>query len=647
MCGIAGWLSWARPPSLSIVQAMTARMAARGPDASGAVTLGPLALGHRRLSVIDATAAANQPMASTDKRYWIVFNGEIYNFLALRRDLEAQGVLFSTRSDTEVILEAHRRWGVECLSRLEGMFAFALWDSATQTLLLARDRLGEKPLHYARDSRGGLVFASDLNAILEHPEIDAAVSPRALGQYLALNYVLDDACMVEAVAKLPAAHFLAAGPKGVEGPCPYWDLASHFRAKRRFASESAAADELRQRLDSAVDRQMISDVPIGAFLSSGIDSSSVTAAMVAKSGRERIQTFSIDFDVEGFNEATDARRLARHLGVEHHDRHVTADMARDLPRIVAAAAEPMADTSIIPTYYLAAFARESVTVCLSGDGADESLAGYPTYQADRLYRATSRLPPPVLRVAGRLIERFWPPALGKVSAEYKLKQFLRGHGLTPDRAHYFWRTIFAEDERRSLLRQEHRAAALAEDPFAGFTRHFAAVADCDPLDRALYVDLKTWLPADILVKVDRMTMAHSLESRAPFLDRGMIEFAAQLPPEYKLRGFQTKHVLRLSQRLRLPRRTTHGRKLGFNAPVSRWLRGELRDLGRAASLSAAMREFFAPAQIERVWRDHETGRADNGYRLFGLICLGLWLDHLCADKRSAGARQETANRESA
>ena len=648
MCGIAGWLSWARPPSLSVVRAMTERMANRGPDAAGAVALGPLALGHRRLSVIDVSAAANQPMATADKRYWIVFNGEIYNFLDLRRDLEAGGAVFATRSDTEVILEAYRRWGADSLARLEGMFAFALWDAAAKTLLLARDRLGEKPLHYAAGRDGGLIFASDLNAILEHPEIDTAVDARALGQYLALNYVLDDACLVGGVAKLPAAHFLVADAGGVGSPRPYWDLAGHFRAKRHFASADQAAAELRDRLDAAVGRQMVSDVPIGAFLSSGLDSSAVTAAMVHKSGRKRIETFSIDFDVEGFNEAADARVLARHLGVNHHDRRVTIDMAHDLPRIVSAAGEPMADTSIVPTFYLAAFAREQVTVCLSGDGADESFAGYPTYLADRLYRLTRRLPSSWVRAAGRLIERFWRPHLGKVTADYKLKQFLRGHGLAPDRAHYFWRTIFAEDERPPLLRDEHRAAVLSEDPFAAFSRHTAAVAGCDALDRALYVDLKTWLPADILVKVDRMTMAHSLECRAPFLDRGMIEFAASLPAGFKLKGYQTKHVLRLSQRPRLPRRTSHGPKFGFAAPVSRWLRGELRELGRAASLSPAMREYFVPAEIERLWREHEEGRADNGYRLFGLICLGLWLDDLRSVRKARGERHDAAaHRESA
>lgn len=648
MCGIAGWLSWARPPSLSVVKAMTERMANRGPDAGGAVSLGPLALGHRRLSVIDISAAANQPMATADKRYWIVFNGEIYNFLELRRDLEARGAVFTTRSDTEVILEAYRRWGIDSLARLDGMFAFALWDVAGKALLLARDRLGEKPLHYARDRDGGLIFASDLPAMLEHPDIEAAVQPRALGQYLALNYVLDDACMVAGVAKLAAAHFLVADANGVGAPRPYWDLAGHFRAKRHFASEEQAAGELRDRLDAAVGRQMIADVPIGAFLSSGLDSSSVTAAMVANAGRKRIKTFSIDFDVEGFNEAADARALARHLGVDHHDRRVSIDMAHDLPRIVAAAGEPMADTSIVPTFHLAAFAREQVTVCLSGDGADESFAGYPTYLADRLYRMTSRLPSKWVQSAGRLLERTWRPHLGKVTADYKLKQFLRGHGLAADRAHYFWRTIFAEDERPPLLRDEHRASVLGEDPFSGFAGHVAAVAGCDPLDRALYVDLKTWLPADILVKVDRMTMAHSLECRAPFLDRGVVEFAASLPAGFKLNGFRTKHVLRLSQRSRLPRRTSHGRKLGFAAPVSRWLRGELRDLGRAASLSPPMQEFFVPAEIERLWREHEEGRVDNGYRLFGLICLGLWLENLRSARRTRhDGHDAAAHRESA
>jgi asparagine synthase (glutamine-hydrolysing) len=375
---------------------------------------------------------------------------------------------------------------------------------------------------------------------------------------------------------------------------------------------------------------MIADVPVGVFLSGGIDSSTVTAAMARLAGPDRVESFSIGFREETFSELAEARAAARHLGVNHHDRQVDPDNAPDLARLVHAAGEPVADSSIIPTYFLAGFARESVKVCLSGDGGDEVMAGYETYAADKLRHLVRFLPAAPSRIAARAVERLWPASFAKLSTEYKLAQFLRGQALDADRSHYFWRTIFAEDERMALLRPDRREAILAQDPFAGFAAAAKEVADCHYLDRAMYVDMKTYLPEDILVKVDRATMAHSLESRAPFLDHRVVEFCAGLPVDWKMRGWRKKHLLKQSQRRHLPAGILNRPKKGFSAPVAHWLAGGLRDRARAVTLEGPLTDWVEPRAVESLWAQHLGRRRDNGLKLFGLTCLGLWLEDLAA-----------------
>jgi asparagine synthase (glutamine-hydrolysing) len=628
MCGITGWLSWRRPPAAGVVEAMSQRLGHRGPDAAGLVASGPIVLGHRRLSIVDLSAAANQPMWDRAKRLLIVFNGEIYNFKDLRLELEQRGMSFRTSSDTEVILEAYRCWGIDFVERLNGMFAFALWDEGRQALLLARDRLGEKPLFIADDGEGGLVFASEIMALRAHPAVGRALDPRALGQFLALNYTLSDACLLQGVRKLPPAHLLLLERGRPPSQRRYWDLAPHFRNKQHHDSEDAAAAALDELIQDSVRLRMIADVPVGAFLSGGIDSSTLTSAMARLAGKERIQGFSIGFREESYSELPDARAAAKHLGIVHRERVVDLENAPDIARIVHSAGEPVADSSIVPTYYLAGFARETVKVCLSGDGGDEVMAGYETYAADKLRHLTRFLPKAAGPAAAAAIERLWPASFAKVSTGYKLTQFLRGRSLDADRAHYFWRTIFAEDERMALLRPDRRKAVLAEDPFSGFAAAAKEVADCHYLDRGMYVDIKTWLVEDILVKVDRATMAHSLESRAPFLDHRLVEFCASLPADWKMRGWRKKSLLKLSQRSHLPQEILNRRKQGFSAPVAHWLAGGLKDRARAVMLEGPLAEWLDPRAVEKVWADHLARRRDNGFKLFGLACLGLWLEEL-------------------
>ena len=624
MCGIAGTVSWDAPPDSEAVRRMTGALAHRGPDGEGFFCRGPIAVGHRRLAIIDLTDAGREPMIDVDGRCVIAFNGEIYNFRELRRELESDGARFASRTDTEVILEAYKRWDLGCLARFNGMFTFALWDIARERLLLARDRAGEKPLFY-QPLAEGVVFASELQALARSPAVSRRINPAALGQYLSLNYVVDPDCMLDGVRKLEPAHYLVVEQGRPLRPERYWSLADAFRNKARYGSEQEAAEALDALLTDAVRLRLVSDVPLGAFLSGGIDSSAIVTAMARLGPPALAQTFSIGFPDATYDEAPEARAAARAIGVDHHEQAIGPDLVTALPAIVRAGDEPMADTSSVPMYFLAKFARESVTVCLSGDGGDENFAGYETYRADALRGATSWVPRWVTGPLAAAADRLAPVTFDKVSLDFKVRQFLHGHALSPERAHYSWRRIVDEPEKGRLLRPEVRDVVTAADPFETFARHYADAAGLEPLDRALYVDVKTWLASDILVKVDRMTMAHALESRAPFLDHRVMEFAASLPPDLKLRGRRTKYLLKASQRHHLPASIIDRSKQGFNAPVSHWLAGPLHDLGRAATAHAVLGDWFDPVAVDRLWTEHHARRRDHGLKLFGLTCLGLWL----------------------
>lgn len=627
MCGICGKLSWDEPPSADLIARMNGRLAHRGPDAEGVFREGPVALGHRRLSIIDTSAAGNQPMSDASGTLWIVFNGEVYNFQTLRDELRALGAEFRTRTDTEVILAAYSLWGEDCMRRFNGMFAFALWDSRAEKLLLARDRLGKKPLFYAPLPGGGIVFASELKALALDPAVPRRLNPRAVGHFLSLNYTLTSECIFEGVRKLEAAHYLVLERGKPPRTVRYWDLARCFIEKRKFRSEAEAAEELAALLDDSVRLRMISDVPLGAFLSGGVDSSAIAAAMARIGSPESTLTFSIGFSEKSYSELPEVRFAADLLRVVHRDRVVEADMAALLPEMVWFADEPFADSSMIPTYCLAQFTRQFVTVSLSGDGGDEIFAGYPTYDADRIYNYFRRAPAPVVRALGLAADRLLPVSFDKVSFDYKARQFLRGHGLPPGRAHYFWREIFSEEEKSRLLAPDVRAGADAE-AWRDFEKYEREVAQCHYLDRSMYVDIKTWLVDDILVKVDRMTMAHSLEARAPLLDYRIVEFAASLPPGMKMKGFRKKHIFKESQKRRLPAAVLDRPKRGFNAPVSHWIGLSMGDYldkivaGRAPGADAV----FDRGAVAALWDEHRERKRDNGLKLFSIINLGLWLE---------------------
>ncbi|MBX3354380.1 MAG: asparagine synthase (glutamine-hydrolyzing) [Phycisphaeraceae bacterium] len=668
MCGICGWLSWERAPDPEIVRAMSETIIHRGPDAGGVRALGPMVLGHRRLSIIDLAASNDQPLSDHEGRAWIAFNGEIYNFRRVRRELESLGHRFRTHGDTEVILEAWKRWGEGCLERLEGMFAFALWDVPTQTLLLARDRLGEKPLFWAEvpaAQGGGVIFASEPKALLAHPGLARGVDPIGLGDFLSLNYTLGTTTLFKGVSRLEAAHVMTLSRGSAPRVRRYWDLAEVFRRKEmprrgddgvtedtaatlRSAeathsrpSERDLAEQLAARIDAVVAERMVSDVPLGAFLSGGVDSSTIVAAMTRAGDPSSVKTFTIGFEEKGYDEVAEAREVAMLLGIDHRDRTQTADAESVIRALTVAGDEPLADTSLMPTWFLSQFTREFVTVSLSGDGGDELFAGYETYAADRLHRRVRHIPRPLLGALRWGAEHLVPTTHGKVSFDYKLRQFLAGAELPFRRAHWWWRVIFGPESMRSLLRPDHASRVTAEHGFSEFDRHFREVDSCHWLDQASYVDIKTWMVDDILVKVDRATMAHSLESRAPFLDSGLVEFAAALPPSMKMRGSRKKHLLKESQRGRLPSTILDRKKKGFNAPVSSWFDGALKGFVRDALAEPALREWFEPAAIDTLVREHADRIRDHGLRLLSLVSFSLWLRRLNEPLTSLSARTAT------
>lgn len=624
MCGIAGVLRWDERNESVAVTNMIAALSHRGPDAEECIHLGPVTMGHRRLSIIDLNASANQPMRDADGRGVIVYNGEIYNFQHLREELRSVGEVFSTDSDTEVLLKGLARYGESFLSRVIGMFALAYWDNKKNKLLLARDRLGKKPLFHF-EAPWGIVFASELTSLRRHHEIPQDINPNAVIGFLSVGYTPTSECIISGVKKLPAGN-LAIAEKGQPVRIKeWWNLSEVVQDVKPWKSFDEAVEYLDVLIGESVNCRMISDVPLGAFLSGGMDSAVVVNAMRRGAGTSPLKTFTMSFEDQGFDEGMAAHETAKSQGVENYQRAVGPDFAATLPEIIQFCDEPFADTSIIPFYHLSSFAHESVKVVLSGDGGDELFAGYDTYVADKLYRTARMFPSWFLDAAGALSNKILKPSFRKVGLDYKVRQFLSGCHFSPHEAHYHWRKIFGDAQIAQMLKQQR---AIADDINAfGMTEpYMKATGEADWLTRYQFFDIKTWLVDDILVKVDRMSMAHSLEVRAPLLDHRIVEFALMLPPDWRLKGFQKKHIFKCAARRRLDAKVIARPKSGFGAPVSSWLLGPLRDIARAATSSAEMSNWIEPAAVEKLWNEHETRKQDHGYRLFALTCLGLWFE---------------------
>jgi asparagine synthase (glutamine-hydrolysing) len=613
------------------VARMAATMRHRGPDAEGVLLLQEGVLAHRRLAILDPSTAANQPFVDSHSRAALVFNGEIYNYRDLRKQLEARGHVFRTNSDTEVLLGCYLEWGERCVAHLNGMFAFAVWDYRTRSAFLARDRFGKKPLFFAHLESGGLLFASELKPFLASGLIDSALDAQALVDYLNLNYVLCPKTLLRQVRQLPAAH-VGTWKDGRLSTRPYWDLADSFLDDRWNGDENEAVERLAELTRAATKRRLYSDVPLGAFLSGGVDSSTVAATM-RRAGTADLHTFSIEFPEPEFNEGAYARLAANRLGTVHHPRLVNESIADILPEYTRRMDVPIGDDSAISTYLLSRWARQHVTVALSGDGADELFAGYVTYQADALHRQLGWLRRPAAWLLGVLGPRL--PELGaKLSRRFRAAQLRYGLTRSPAQAHFAWRQV---GDCACLVAPELLREAVDYTSTEIFRFYHQRVRGADWLDRMLYVDCRTWLCDDILVKVDRASMAASLECRSPFLDYHVAEFAARLPRRLKLRGRQKKFVLRALARRYLPAGIVDRKKAGFNSPTASWLRGPLRPMAEELFVSGALGALglsWRP-HLETRWNQFLRGARENQYALWGLFCLASWQRHVLAGWRES------------
>ncbi len=620
MCGIAGlfYAATPKPVDPARIRAMVDPLAHRGPDGEGVWTAPGVGFGHRRLSIIDV-AGSPQPMASADGTITVTYNGEIYNFAELRAELETKGARFHTTGDTEVLIEGWRIWGVDMLPRLNGMFAFALHDARRQSLFLARDRLGVKPLHLAELSDGALAFASELKGLLAHPLLRRVPDLRAVEDYLAWGYVPDDACLVAGVSKLPAGHFLLVERgKPVPRPTRWWDVDFSARARGSVADLEA---EMLHLLRQAVRSRMVADVPLGAFLSGGVDSSAVVA-MMAEASRGAVRTCTIGFDEAGHDERSHAALVATRFATEHRARVVAADDHALIDTLVTAFDEPFADASALATYRVCELARETVTVALSGDGADEAFAGYRRHRFHAgEERARALLPAALRRAAGR-VGRIYPKA-DWAPRPLRAKTTLLALAGDGDEAYARAVGVTTPELRARLFSAEAKRALggyRAEDRWVAAMR---AAPARDALDRAQYADLKRWLPGDILVKADRTSMAVSLEAREPLLDHRLVEFAATLPSSLRLRRGEGKWLMKRALEPYLPREILYRPKQGFVTPISAWFRGALA--GEAAALARsrtlAGTGWFDLPQLARLAEDHRAGRTEHGRTLWQFVML--------------------------
>jgi asparagine synthase (glutamine-hydrolysing) len=617
MCGIAGRFNYdpARPVDARVLGAMTDSIAHRGPDSAGYYRAQGIGLGHRRLSIIDL-ATGDQPLANEDGSVQVVFNGEIYNFAEVRAELMTRGHRFRTHSDTEVIVHGYEEWGERCVERFRGMFAFAVWDARARRLLLARDRLGVKPLYYAELPGAGIVFGSEIKALLQDPEVPRDWRPEAIDAYLTLLFIPAPDTVYRAVRKLPPAHVLVA-ENGRTRLSRYWSL--EFSGDGDAAREDEYLEELDAIVREAVGLRLISDVPLGAFLSGGIDSSTVVSYMKETSSTTPV-TISVGFEQQSFNEVHHAEAVARHLECEFHALTASPQIESLLPKLAWHFDEPFADSSAVPTYYVSKAARQLVTVALSGDGGDEFWGGYAHHRVEHAEQRARAALGPARHVASWLGHA--------LPLSVKGARSLRHLGIGPDQAYALKHVngTFEHDAKLRMYSGDFRSRVNGTDALGALRDAWRACASPDPLDRVLYADSQVYMIDDVLTKVDRMSMAVSLEAREPLLDHKLLEFAARVPTGLKLRNGRSKYLLRRLLERKVPKSITERAKSGFAAPIGDWLRGPLAGMTAELLLDGRLRDrgLFNDAEIRRLWNEHRTGKAQHPHRLWQLMMLELW-----------------------
>jgi asparagine synthase (glutamine-hydrolysing) len=621
MCGIVGFVSLKESAvNREVLEKMNQAILHRGPDEDGFYVSESVALGMRRLAIIDL-AGGQQPIFNSDKTKAIVFNGEIYNFQELRADLEKLGHSFYTNCDTEVIVHLYERYGRDCVKYLRGMFAFAIWDEREKSLFLARDRVGKKPLLYSHQPNGALVFGSEFRALLQHPSISKEVDYEAIHHYLSYLCVPAPLTAFKQIRKLEPAHWLL-WKNGEIKTERYWLPDFHRKIE---ITEAEAEEETLRLLREATKMRLISEVPLGAFLSGGVDSSTVVALM-AEESVEPVKTFSIGFEEQDFSELKYARQVAKHVGADHHEFIVKPNAIEILPILVEHYGEPYADSSSIATYYVSRETRKHVTVALNGDGGDESFAGYERYFAMRLAEKYHKIPG-ILRKG--LIEsavKLFPASETRRSRARDLKRFLKAASLPKVERYFQWVSAIDRETKNELYTEDFRQNVLNSDSADFLEKWFAKSNGNGIVDATMLTDQMTYLPNDLLVKVDIASMANSLEARSPFLDHKVIEFAASLPEQIKLRGTETKYLLKKVASRIVPREVLYRKKMGFGVPLTHWFRNDLKDYLREVLLSdkAQKRGLIKSEIVSRMVQQHTAGERDYVSQLWTLLMLELW-----------------------
>jgi asparagine synthase (glutamine-hydrolysing) len=633
MCGIAGkhYFATDRQVDPRVLQAMTDVMSHRGPDDRGLYRRHNVALGHRRLSILDLSPAGHQPMGNEDGTVWVVFNGEIYNYKPMRRELESLGHRFHSNTDTEVIVHAYEQYGLDFVSKFRGMFAFGIWDEKHRRLVLARDHFGIKPLYYYQDD-AFISFASEIKSLIEDPEVPRAVDEQALSNFITLHYVPSPRTMFAGVRKLEPGHMLVA-ERGSVRLCKYWEL----KKQGNFSLNEADAVELvYNELRSSVEERLQSDVPVGALLSGGLDSSGVLALMTDLS-QKSVPAFTVGYSAsgdDGFSEFKYSRIAAKHLHSDYHEVVVTADMFRDfLPKAIWHQDEPIGEPPAVPLYFVCKLAKEhGVTVLLSGEGSDELFAGYNRHNGEMFSRYYGLIPETVHRnVLDPLIRRLpRAPLLKKGHRTMMLKDWWERY--------QSWHTVFSPDLKEQLL--NGRSAGLSNTFSDVFQRYEGHTDQLDNLDRILWMDLQAWLPDDLLMKKDKMGMATSLEARVPFLDHQFVEMAFQIPSSLKVKRLTTKYVLKKSLERLLPREIIYRKKEGFSTPIARWLSHDLRAFVQdwLCGSSSSGHGYFNPALVQRLLREHNSGEQNHERLIFPMLNFELWYDAFFRSKARNSSR---------
>jgi asparagine synthase (glutamine-hydrolysing) len=621
MCGIVGIVNQnSRPVEREILEKMNRAILHRGPDEDGFYVNENVGLAMRRLAIIDL-AGGQQPIHNPAKTAWIIFNGEIYNFQELRADLEKRGARFYTNSDTEVILHLYDRYGADCVKHLRGMFALAIWDEREKSLFLARDRVGKKPILYSHQPDGAFVFGSEFQALLQHPKVSREVDDEAIHQYLTFSCVPAPLTAFRQIRKLEPGHWLR-WKNGEIKTERYWS--PDFSNKIKI-DETEAVNETLRILREATKMRLISEVPLGAFLSGGVDSSTIVALM-AEASASAVKTFSIGFEEQDFSELKYARRVAEHIGAEHHEFVVKPDAVEVLPALVEHYGEPFADSSAIPTYYVSKETRKHVTVALNGDGGDETFAGYERYFAIQMAETYKKIPLLLRKSVIETAIAYLPTPKGQHSRLRSAKNFLQASSLPKSNLYLRWVSAINEDLKAELYTENFKQKTLSDSPANVLKKWFAKANGAGSIDAMLLTDTMTYLPNDLLVKVDIASMANSLEARSPFLDHKVIEFAASLPEKIKVRGTETKYLLKKAASRIVPREVLYRRKMGFGIPVGYWLRHEMKDFMFEVLLSekAFKRGLFEPETVKRLVAEHGAEKQNHTYPLWTLLMLELW-----------------------